>query len=275
VDNNQQPSVAGIVEGVSSPTRLSARVVHEPQSGIPQARNRGVSEALKSGADWIVFIDDDEVADVDWLRRLMDAARRFKADVVQGGLIKVYPEKLPRFVIASNHAIREDGKALTVAYTYNVAFAAWLVDPARGALRFDEALRFTGGSDSRFFRRARQIGAKIVAADSALVREVQAPERLTLGWQLKREYRYGAGMAQTEVALGLPSGERKQTPPQMIYRIARSAVFILLSPLSLFGGVKRFERTVSKSLMTIASSAGGFAGLYGKLPDPYRKLDGY
>jgi succinoglycan biosynthesis protein ExoM len=275
VDNNPRPTVEDIVTTAAAGARFLMRVVHEPLAGIPQARNRGIDEALKGGADWIVFIDDDEVADADWLANLLAAARRFGADVVQGRLTRVYPDRLPPFVLAANHSTRRDGQELTVAYTHNVALAAWLVDPARGGLRFDEALRFTGGSDSRFFRKAHQAGAKIVAADSAVVREVQATERLTLGWQLRREFRIGAGMARTEVALDLPARERKQTPLQMIYRMVRSLVFLVASPLMLFGGVRRFERFVARALNTIASAAGGFAGLYGKLPDPYRKLDGY
>ena len=275
VDNNPAPTVGDTVAGIAAGSRFPLRTVHEPEPGIPQARNRAIGEALKGGADWLVFIDDDEVAEPGWLARLIEAGIAHKADVIQGKLVKIYPERMPWFVLPTNHSPRREGQEMTVAYTHNVAVAAWLFDPARGALRFDETLRFTGGSDSRFFRAAHKIGAKIVAADRSVVTEVQAPERLTLGWQLAREFRMGAGAARTEKALALPASERKRTPLQLVYRIVRSVVFIILSPLTLVLGVERFNRTVGKALMTIAASAGGFAGLYGKLPDPYRKLDGY
>ena len=275
IDNNPAPSVGDMVAAIAAASPLPLRTVHEPQPGIPQARNRAIDEARASGADWLVFIDDDEVARPGWLARLIEAAIAHGADVVQGKLVKLYPERMPWFVIETNHAPRKEGQEMSVAYTHNVAVAAWIFDPGRGALRFDEALRFAGGSDSRFFRAARKLGAKIVATDRSVVTEIQAPQRLNLRWQLAREFRVGAGAAQTEKALDLPRQERKRTPPQLVYRILRSVVFLILSPLTLVFGVRRFERTVGKALATIASSAGGFAGLRGKLPAPYRTRDGY
>lgn len=275
VDNNRAPTVAPIVEGAAAGSAIPMRTVHEPEPGIPQARNRAIDEALASGADWLVFIDDDEEAEPGWLARLIEAGVGFKADAVQGKLTKLYPERLPPFVLATNHSPRRDGQELAVAYTHNVAIARRVFDPGALGLRFDESLRYTGGSDSRFFRAAHKLGARIVAADRSVVTERQAPDRLTLRWQLAREFRMGAGAARTEVALDLPRAERKRTPFQLAYRILRSILFIVLSPLTLILGWKRFERTVGRALLTIASSLGGFAGLYGKLPDPYRKLDGY
>lgn len=275
VDNNRAPTVAPIVATASAGSAIPMRTVHEPEPGIPQARNRAIDEALRAGVDWLVFIDDDEEAEPGWLARLIEAGIAFAADAVQGKLTKIYPERLPLFVQAVNHSSRQDGQELSVAYTHNVALARRLFDPAGLGLRFDETLRYTGGSDSRFFRAAHKMGAKIVAADRSVVTERQAVDRLTLRWQLAREFRMGAGAARTEVALALPRAERKRTPLQLAYRILRSIVFIVLSPLTLVLGWKRFERTVGRALLATASSLGGFAGLYGKLPDPYRKLDGY
>ena len=60
------------------------------------------------------------------------------------------------------------------------------------ALRFDEAMRFTGGSDSDFFSRAVARGAIIRWVDEAVVKEIVPEERLSLRWNLERARRSGA-----------------------------------------------------------------------------------
>lgn len=275
IDNNPTPEAGDIVDEIGAGASFPVIFVHEPEPGIPHARNRGVDEALARGADWIVCIDDDEIADPDWLANLMAAADRFDADVIQGKLVKIYPEKLPLFVLPTNYPTRSEGQELEVAYTHNVAFAAWLVAPDKGALRFDEGLRFTGGSDSHFFRRARKKGARIVATDKSVVRETQVPERLNLKWQLRREYRVGAGMARSEVTLKVPARKRRRRPDQLVFRILRMGVTIILSPITLIFGFERFEKTVAAALRKLAASLGALSAHLGRLPTPYRKLDGY
>ncbi len=275
IDNNPTPQASAVVDGIAAQAPFPVTLVHEPEPGIPHARNRGIDEALARGADWIVCIDDDEIADPDWLKRLIEAGAAYKADVVLGKLIKIYPERLPLFVLPTNYPARQEGEELEVAYTHNVAFASWLVRPDKGALRFDERLRFAGGSDSHFFRRARKIGARIVATEKSIVRETQVPERLNLAWQLRREYRVGAGMARSETTLDTPRRRRRRKPGQLVFRIFRMVVTILLSPLLLIFGFKRFEETVAKAMRKLAASAGALSAHLGRLPNPYRKLDGY
>ena len=52
-------------------------------------------------------------------------------------------------------------------------------------------------------------------------------------------------------------------------------VTIILSPLMLVFGFKRFETTVAVAIRKLAASAGALSAHFGRLPDPYRKLDGY
>lgn len=49
------------------------RYVHEPQTGVARARNRGVAEATGSH---IIFLDDDETPAPGWLEAFAQAARR-------------------------------------------------------------------------------------------------------------------------------------------------------------------------------------------------------
>ena len=85
-----------------------------------------------------------------------------------GKLIKIYPDRLPLFVLPTNYPARREGESLEVAYTHNVAFRAWLAAPDKGGLRFDESLRFrrrqrfpflsARAQDRRADRRDRKVG---------------------------------------------------------------------------------------------------------------------
>ena len=55
--------------------------VHEPAAGVANARNAGMTQAT---GGLIAFLDDDEEASPGWLAALIEAQRRFDADVVFG-----------------------------------------------------------------------------------------------------------------------------------------------------------------------------------------------
>ena len=251
------------------------RYVHEPEPGIPVARNRAVHESLALGADWIAFIDDDEEARPGWLKNLLTAGERFGADVIQGKLVKIYPETLPRFVTATQYRDRQEGGILPTAYTYNVAFRSWLVHPERAALRFDEALRFTGGSDSEFFGRAYRIGAKIFATETSVVTEEQPPERLTFRWQLEREERVAAGIVERERRFTGTVGSMFGRKFKIYRRLAEIWLQLLLSPFLILTGWQNFEKRFVHVRVRLARAMGTLRGLRGALPEPYRRLDGY
>ncbi len=61
VDNSRDGGVARALSGFEG---LSVRCCHEPAPGLSRARNRGLSEVR---TDLIAWIDDDEVADPDWI----------------------------------------------------------------------------------------------------------------------------------------------------------------------------------------------------------------
>jgi glycosyltransferase involved in cell wall biosynthesis len=61
VDNSHDGAVARTLRGFEG---LRVRCCHEPAPGLSRARNRGLSEVR---SDLIAWIDDDEVADPDWI----------------------------------------------------------------------------------------------------------------------------------------------------------------------------------------------------------------
>ena len=62
-------------------------IVHEPKMGIPMARNRALDEALAMDADWIGFMDDDDLAQEDWLVEMYSASHKYGADMMRGDVL--------------------------------------------------------------------------------------------------------------------------------------------------------------------------------------------
>jgi len=65
VDNGSTDNTKEVV--LNFKDKLNIKYVYEVQSGIPYARNAGIRNATK---DIIAFIDDDCVADRNWLKYL-------------------------------------------------------------------------------------------------------------------------------------------------------------------------------------------------------------
>src|SRR5690606_18335736 len=185
VDNNPEPKARLAVEDFAARCPYPAVYEHEPEQGIPLARNRALEAALRLEADWIAFMDDDEIAAEDWLQQLHDAAQLHGADVVHGRVIRKLPSPMPFWAIDEDKP-RGEGQAMPTCATNNVIFRTWLIRPGPGGagLRFDETLRFTGGSDTDFFQSAQEAGARIVWSNLPVVTEEVPARRLTYRWQV-------------------------------------------------------------------------------------------
>lgn len=73
IDNGSKDSTAQVLAQHAWPAGWQVRAVYEPKLGLSNARNRAIAEAR---GEFIVFIDDDETPDADWLcayERLVEA----------------------------------------------------------------------------------------------------------------------------------------------------------------------------------------------------------
>jgi glycosyltransferase involved in cell wall biosynthesis len=89
IDNGSRDATPDLLARHAWPAGWDVRVVREEKLGLSNARNRAISEAR---GEYIIFIDDDETADSDWLcafERLIEAQ---KPDAF-GGRIKVLFEQ--------------------------------------------------------------------------------------------------------------------------------------------------------------------------------------
>jgi GT2 family glycosyltransferase len=85
VENDSQPRSAVVVSDIKTKyPNLDISYCLEPKLGISSARNRALALGLASNADWIAFIDDDEVMSAGWLRAMLRAAKTMDAEVLTG-----------------------------------------------------------------------------------------------------------------------------------------------------------------------------------------------
>jgi succinoglycan biosynthesis protein ExoM len=242
VDNDAKASARELVAAWQE--RIPGlRYVVEPKVGIPVARNRAVREALACSADALCFIDDDETPDARWLVHLVAAWRHSKAHLV-GGPVSVaaapfHASPWQRLINASlaSRARRKNAMTARAAATggrFTIVTNNWLCDLhwlTSNALRFDERLLLTGGSDTAFCRAAVAAGCRKAWAADAIVQETIGTDRLTLRYQLWR----GMSQSMTHFRMKeLPLTPRLVAATAAI-AAARALVGLLLLVLPVYG----------------------------------------
>lgn len=184
-DTEAKASICAIAEALG----LDLVYVHAPEKNISIARNACLAGAQ---ADWLAFIDDDEIPSPAWLSELIAEAGRDEWDAVLGPVQAVYPDPSPAWLgscdLHSARPVWVRGRIET-GYTGNVLLRRALIE--RAGLAFPTELGRSGGEDSDFFYRFRDAGGRIGYAPAALVYEPVPIERCTLAYLLRRNFRQG------------------------------------------------------------------------------------
>jgi glycosyltransferase involved in cell wall biosynthesis len=272
VDNNRKPDARDLVADFARGAPIEIHYRHAPEPGIAIARNCAIAAALELNADWIAFIDDDEIATEDWIAHLLAAAERHGADVVEGARFRRYPEKLPRFTLPLQSRQADEGAPVDFASTHNVLFAAWIVRPHQGGLRFDERFNATGSEDVDFFLRSRDLGASMVHTRTAEIFETVPPERLRFRFQMAQQ----AAEAGAICLIARDKTPYAPSPARCAARAASRLVFglayLAASPFCLLSGRSSFERAVVRGSRRVSWAIGAARGLAGRPPTPYRRI---
>jgi len=170
---------------------LACEVVEE--RGISAARNAILDRARECGADYVAMIDDDEVAEPNWLSKLLAMQKQTGAHVVGGpveSLFETEPPTALRQAIYFNRPKRAPGAVSMIDGTGNVLLSCVALSD-RGWPNFDLAFGLTGGGDKEFFTRLRKAGFTFAWAPSAITQELVPPSRSNAGWVLRRAFRIG------------------------------------------------------------------------------------
>ncbi|HNT87130.1 MAG TPA: glycosyltransferase, partial [Candidatus Hydrogenedentes bacterium] len=200
VDDESTDDTRAVIEDAAAGAPVPVRyVLQEGRAGLAYTRNRGVHEAR---GNWIVFFDDDQLAEPDWLRHLFAVAKSHEAQCVGGARrLDLAPDKLAalgpvcRGVLGEN-LYREpptvlDGKELPT--TGNLLIARRMFDQLGD---FDP--RFSCNEGTEFLNRLRGAGFAIWTAPSALCAHMISAYRTRPPYFRWTSLRWGHGLAKID-----------------------------------------------------------------------------
>ncbi|MGH7931655.1 MAG: glycosyltransferase family A protein, partial [Candidatus Binataceae bacterium] len=95
VDNNSTDDTAVVVERVAHDAPFAIRRVMEPRLGSSFARNRAVDEAT---GHYILFIDDDALAEPDWANAMLAEIERRNLDAACGAVLPRWSAMPPQWL---------------------------------------------------------------------------------------------------------------------------------------------------------------------------------
>ncbi|MGB3406286.1 MAG: glycosyltransferase family 2 protein [Jannaschia sp.] len=220
VDNDDTPSAETMVREASAAMTLAVRYVHAPGANISIARNAGLDAAT---AEWVAFLDDDEIVEPDWLTALLTRQAATGADAVFGHSRAIYGPGTPDWIREGDFHSQVPvlrGGAVQTGHTCNAllrwAGAPWVAE------RFALERGRSGGEDTEFFFRLRGLGATYAIADDSIVREDVPPGRASLDWLLKRRFRIGQSYAASANGIGLRAALFVSAAAKSAYSFARA-----------------------------------------------------
>ncbi|MDH5324850.1 MAG: glycosyltransferase [Gammaproteobacteria bacterium] len=192
VDNAEETPAIDIFTECRPHLPFPAKYVLEPQRGLSYARNRAISHCLQTNAQWLIFLDDDETVQPDWILQLMQIQQRHKAFLITGKINKLFPQDAPAWSYAALETT--DYQNGDECYELDTGNSMIHADVFRQLL-FDPQFALSGGEDSDYSAQAKKLGFRIVYAQHAVVNEDVQPYKLTLSWNLKRSFRGGCARA--------------------------------------------------------------------------------
>lgn len=266
VDNCPLQSAKPVVDKLGETFGASLRYISEKRPGVSHVRNVGVRAAR---GRIIGFIDDDELPAVTWLASMLACLKHYGADVVLG---PVYPNFDPpaanndTFIckMFTQSSDRPTGTIirpisplyvlLRRPYCYRTMATNNALFDKSSCIASDEpfapALGRLGGEDVLFFHNLYLSGKRIVWCREAVVLEQLPPERLRIGYILRKRYRNGQ----------ITSLTCMMTVPRQYSRLAVSMLFGITQVIvggaaaALFGPFS--NNKARASLCTFASGAG-------------------
>lgn len=254
VDNDPNGSAESAVRAAQGSFDGRLDYVIEDKVGIPAARNRALREGIAAGATLFCFIDDDETPAVDWLTELVLHRERTGAMLIGGPLRRTLSGRPRSFAhrifarsLVARRRLAESWAALRASRGRSVPVytSNWMCDltvAREHGIFFDEAMRFSGGSDAAFDRAVIDQGLPTSWCPTAIVSEPIAQERLSIRYQFRRSRDQGI------VRASLTDASLPQILLREIPRFGAGAILLVVPVL----GMASF----SAGLHLIASSLG-------------------
>ena len=203
------------------------RIAMSAAQNISVARNACMTHAK---GDFIVFVDDDEVPDVNWLTNLVQLADSSGADAVQGSVIGIYPGDSPGWadkLRPFDKTYGQTGARIEVGSTCNLLFRRSSLD--KRSLEFNARFGKSGGEDTDICYRLTSSGGVIVCSPEAVVYENVPLERLVCRHLVRRYVRGG----HTYASVVLAGKGRLRKAAEIGKAFVLTAAYSLLAAVSL------------------------------------------
>ncbi len=194
VDNDAKASAQPVIDKIKPDFPFEISYFVEEKRGLANARNRLLKEAINLDVTHIAILDDDDIADVDWIINLVDLYNtQDNAYIISGPEYCTFDGEFPTYLTNNNIFVKKTskkkGEIRKVCSTHNAFFPLKIVK--EDGIWFDSSFVFMGGEDGDFFYRAGKAGYTIVFNPDAIVREINGKDRVNIKWILSRNYYNG------------------------------------------------------------------------------------
>ena len=270
-DNDIEGSARQTVEKAAKNSTVKIHYFIEEKRGLSFARNKLLKEAVNLGATHIAIIDDDDIADENWLINLVDMYNNHpEASIISGPEYAVFDAEYPKFLTQNNifaqTTTKKKGEIRPTSSTHNSFFPTSIMTEEN--IWFDPSFVFMGGEDGDFFSKAQTAGYVIAFNPDAIVREINDKNRVNINWILNRNFYNGYSGSY------LKFKNKKYSLSRIFYILKTFAITLIdliFVPLSLLGGLTFFLNTIG----LICKNAGKCMGAITPRPlDYYKNLNG-
>lgn len=200
IDNNSSDSTQSIIYKYCS-QHANYKSINEPNQGHSYARNRGWLEA--SGG-YIAYIDDDAIADSNWIKSILEYITRNPGVCVFGGPYEATYLTAPPSWLPPNYGGLSLGN-----YERKLNLKNEFVDGPNLIIKkklFTEGLRFRiikklptqklfYGEDTCILLDAKERGYDVYYVPTIKVKHLISKEKMTLDWKFKSTYSMGISSA--------------------------------------------------------------------------------
>lgn len=228
IDNASTDETPAILANHTWPEGWQARIVREEKLGLSNARNRAIQEAR---GEYLIFMDDDETADADWLRAFERLVEQHSPDAFGGQIDVLFEDMRPPWLADEllgflGELHRSDTIVpLTEPDAYfhggNFGFKTAVCKTVGGfdAMLGRKGADNTGGEEMDFYRRLLSAGFKVWWTPEAVIYHRIQAAKLQRSYFLDLHYRAGKAEAIRR------RGDGARIPPNYLYgQLVRSAI---------------------------------------------------
>lgn len=239
VDNDINQSAKEVCEKFKKKAKINIVYSIEENRGFSNARNKALKKSFNLGATHIAFIDDDEIADKNWLINHVDFYNKFNDIYISSApTYKKFEQNYPDYIVNNitfkSISHKELGKLKKTAAGGNVFFPLDIVKHSN--IYFDDTLNVTGSEDTDFFGRLSNAGYKIGWNNNAVNYEIVQSDRANIKWILKRAFNTGYSVAKIKK-------RQLSKTKSILYNVEKfiTVIFeIIILPFTIIAGLTMF-----------------------------------